>query len=205
MCGRAARQVDETLSVPRMTFSDVLIVAGQAGGRSVSSVPSPQGEAPSRIRQAGLWPSQEGVGSSFTMASGLSQSRHRGAPSQCPPDRRAVGRNRGPCSLLGQPGLGSGALQGRGAALAGVKSDREACVCTPSPHSTRGCRAGVVACPWLCPQKHPDGRGRMGSRHSHCAGATRKPSSLAPPGASRRALQRPRRRLGLLRPGAGWA
>lgn len=70
-CGQAARQVDETLTVPQMTFSDVLSMAGQAAGLSVSSIPCPRGEsAPSHGRQAGLWPSPEGVGGSFT-TSGL--------------------------------------------------------------------------------------------------------------------------------------
>ena len=40
------------------------------------------------------------------MALGLSHCPHRGVPSQRPPDRRAVGRNGGSCSSLGQPGPG---------------------------------------------------------------------------------------------------
>lgn len=44
-CGQAAQQVDETLTVPQMTFSDVLSMAGQAAGLSVSSIPCPPGES----------------------------------------------------------------------------------------------------------------------------------------------------------------
>ena len=118
-------------------------MAGQAAGLSVSSVPCPWGEpAPSRVWQAGLWPSQQGGGGSFTMALGLSQSPPRGAPSQRLPDRRAVGRNGGPCSSLGQPGPG---LRGS-AGGAGVMGDPGGLCVSTLPRSTRGCRAGVVAC-----------------------------------------------------------
>lgn len=152
MCGRAAQQVDETLRVPRTTFSDVSVAAGQAGGLSVSSVPCPRGEpALSRIRQAGLRPSQEGVGSSFTMASGLSQSRHRGAPSQHPPDRRAVGRNGGPCSSLGQPRPGlRGSARWGGPGRGHRRSGRPVCE-HPPPIAPGAAGLGW----WLVPRSVP--------------------------------------------------
>ena len=90
------------------------------------------------------------------MALGLSHCPHRGVPSQRPPDRRAVGRNGGSCSSLGQPGPG---LRGS-AGGAGVTGDPGGlCVSTlPAAPGAAGLRW------WLVPRSlSPEASGGQGT------------------------------------------